>query len=821
MPKPRKLPKHIREKFKAFENHAQNGQKQISDVIPDCLVLIQEEIPEIEDADKIVPAIVISALCSVGAWPNGEKLDDVLRRDEVLKKGFKRFMSCANADLGTPLTETWALAEQSGKKGKKCRWRSSIQSTGIEKNKNLDLVKPRDGPEEVWSVSSVGFQSRRRAVLSYVHDKQAEKDVVWQGDRRSVRLSVGEAEKIKTPTFFDTHSAAGLNDIWHDGMRYPSPDGQWNSYAGVIPYLLPGSAIWHSIPRLRSGGTASSYPSTGEPETYDKVIQSFIKIRSGAEPVHGFGKLDIEHPKDRPYRDLSGVRRLWVMAEAVCGMLRDDLIISVEDMAGLALTLMHYDCIVKDLLATTENASETSDDIPRHTLLCCIPRTTPITWSKLCSYGEGAQGVMQQTLQNAGFDEDDEKLFRYAVYTFIAKVKLLKFWYALLLATGDVRNLVGLRFEVLEDLAVAPAWEKEDRAKVYFMLEAAVINRLERRIPYEESLRRFMRAGPNGGALLLKAVNERMSATYIEMTRAQMEEMFINSFLALWRNTAWEWNDSVLSASWIAGQPGLRYVGRFTGSASKQLYIDAAMAWTECSEHEITAMATAGKQRLAVLVTPQNNLRRYLDSEENTGMEIIVASVFFLNEDEHNMALSCFGRNHFHVTKKLFRGETAFTDASGNTVDYVNKQYGLCVVDESGTYFKLSPTSRRVYQIIVTHEQGVKHARLVGIRQTESGVVNGTEPVAANGTEPVAASPLDVLDYVNGVNGHSNESLFVRRLDQISPDGRSIVDYSFEYETISVNGDGDVMSTSSVGGESAQALLLRIVRSLREKDWLG
>lgn len=132
-----------------------------------------------------------------------------------------------------------------------------------------------------------------------------------------MRLNVAEAKQIKTPTFFDTHSAAGLNDIWHDGMRYASPDVQWNRYAGIIPYLLPGSAIWHYIPRLQSGGRDSAYPSTGDPEAYDKVIQSFIKFRSGAAYMQGFTKLDIEHPKDRPYRDWLGVRRLWLITEAV------------------------------------------------------------------------------------------------------------------------------------------------------------------------------------------------------------------------------------------------------------------------------------------------------------------------------------------------------------------------------------------------------------------------------------------------------------------------------------------------------------------------
>lgn len=384
-------------------------------------------------------------------------------------------------------------------------------------------------------------------------------------------------------------------------------------------------------------------------------------------------------------------------------MLPDDLIISVEDMAGLALTIMHYESVDSDLRATREKATKTTDDISRDTLLCCIPRTTSITWSKLCSYGEGARDVMKETLSNAGFDQDDETLFHAAVATFIAKVNLLKFWYALLLPPGDIRNLVDLRFEVLEDLAFAPAWEQEDRPKVYFMLEAALINRLERNIPYEKTLRRFMRAGSNGGALLLQAVNQRTSATYIEMTRAQMEDMFIENLLHFSHNTAWEWDMSVLRASWIAGQPGLRYVGRFTGSASKQLCIDAAKEWTESSERDITAMATDGKQRLAVLVTPENKLRRYVDSTENTGMEISVVSVFFLDEDKHNMARSFFGLNQFHVTEKQFRGEAGFTDSSGNTVDYLKSRYGLCVVDERGTYFELFRTPQRVYQIVVTH----------------------------------------------------------------------------------------------------------------------
>lgn len=542
-----------------------------------------------------------------------------------------------------------------------------------------------------------------------------------------------------------------------------------------------------------------------------------MQLRSGDATVQGLSNLQIEHPKDRPYRDFSGVRRLWLMAEAVCGMLRDDLIISIEDMAGLALTLMHFDSIVTDM-ENTKNACKKSDDVPRNTMCCCTTQTTPIEWSNLCTYGEGARWVMQNTLRHAGFTQNQESLFSNSLASFIAKVELIKFWYALLLAPGDIRNLTDLRFEVLEDRAVAPAWDEKDRAKVYFMIEAAIINRLERNIPYEESLRRFMRAqhhdsGPNGGALLLQAVNERTTPTYIEMTRAQLEMMYVENLLAKWRNTAWDWDMSVLRSSWIPGHPGLRYVGRFTGSASKQLFIDASKAWTNCAERDITAMATKGKQRLAVLVTPKHKLRRKVDSEKNTGMEIIVASVFFLNEDQYNLARSSFGQRHFHVTKKLFRGEKDLQDTDGRTVDYQKTRHGLCVVDEHGKYFELRGSPERVYQVVVTHERGVEHGRLVGIR-----TAGGEDQ---NGNEPVAASPLDVLDYVNGVNGHSNETLFVRRPDQISPDGRSIVDYSFEYETISVDGDGNVMTTSSAGGESAQAQLHRVVRSLREKDWLG
>lgn len=806
MPKPRKLPKHVRDEYKAFQNHVQSGQKQISDVIHDCLVLLQDEISEFEDAEKLVPAIVVSALCSIGAWPNE------LQRDEILAKGF---IYWTRADLRTPLAKSWTLEQQPGKKVNEYRWVSNIQGNGIHKNKNLNLVQPRDGPSEIWSFPSVGFRSGRRAVLSYVHDKEAGDDIAWHGDRRGVHLSVSEVQKIRTPTFFNTHRAEGLNNVWHDGMRYPSRNGhgERNSYTGMIPYLLPGSAIWHSIPHLRGGGNGAAYLSLSNQKAYDKVIQSFVKLRSGAETVEGFGNMDIAHPTDRPYRDLSQVRRLWPIAEAVCGMLRDELIISLEDMAGLALTLMHYDCIVKDMCTIRENASKTYDEIPEDTMMCCIPRRTPITWSKLCSYGKGARGVMQQTLSNAGFVPDDEELFCSAAATFMAKVNLLKFWYALLLAPGEIRNLVDLRFEVIEDLALALAWKQEDTPKVYFMLEAAVMNHLERNIPYEESLRRVMLGSPYVGTKLLNVVTKPKSATHIRMTRAQMELMFIKNLLAFWRNKACLWDISVLRASWIAGQAGLRYVGRFTGSECKPLYVAALIALKEYSVRDIAAMATEGKQRMAVLVTPDHKLHRYVDSEENTGMEIIVASVFFLDEDEYNMAHSCFGQNHFHVTQKRFRDETSFTESPDNIVNNLKSRYRHCVVDEVGTYFELCRTPQRVYQIVVTHERGVEHARLVAIRKTECG--------EKRGSEPVAASPLDVMDYVKGVNRHCNKCLFVQPPDQFSPDGKSIVDYSSEYESISVDEDGHVMGTSSVGGVSAQAQLLCVVRSLRKKDWLG
>lgn len=251
MPNQKQVPKHIRDKFKVFEKIGKD-QRSLTDIIKDCLVVIQDEVPQIDEADELIPGIVISALYSVGVWPNG------LKRDDILKKGF---INWASPDFSKPLSETWTAEPQPGR-GKVFGLQPIFQSAGLHQNQSFDLVQPRDGPSEIWSISSVRSLFGRRAVLSYVHNKQAEDDVKWRstdhGRRRGVRLSVAEAEKIKAPTFLKTHSSAGLDDIWHDGMRYASPDGKWNRYAGIIPYLLPGSAIWHSIPLIRSGGVNST-----------------------------------------------------------------------------------------------------------------------------------------------------------------------------------------------------------------------------------------------------------------------------------------------------------------------------------------------------------------------------------------------------------------------------------------------------------------------------------------------------------------------------------------------------------------------------------
>ncbi|KAI0558662.1 hypothetical protein FGB62_195g02 [Gracilaria domingensis] len=581
-------------------------------------------------------------------------------------------------------------------------------------------------------------------------------------------------------------------------MKYPTPDGQRNGYAGVVPYLLPGSAVWHCVPRLRKG---YGYPPLDDAQL-DCILNTFADLRSGKKPVE-IDNIEIEYAHDEPYRDMSGVRRLWLMAEAVCGMLRDDLLISIQDMAGVALTLMHYDKLVSELDAVLKHYQDSST-LKRKRKMPCIGRPHGLaSWTTLCTVGEGANAILKQTLKGAGLGEKDVYSFAYTTRAFAVKVRMLKFWYALMFAKGPITNLQELRFEVLEDLAVAPAWEPEDRAMVYFMVEAAVINRLERKIPYEESVKRFLRA-KIGGVLLLESVNLRSERITMEMTRAQLERMFIYNVAAFLRQTCWWPTHMALRASWLAGQDGPSYLGRFTTSMSKQLYIQAARSWAGYSDEVIVRTATEGKSRMVVLLCDKHRLHRYIDVDSKT--EILVCSIFFMDEDEYNIALSEFGKTHFHAEERKFRGNPVLSDTDGKSVLWDKELVAMCAVDQKGRWIHLQSTPR-VYQIVVTSQIGAKDAHLAAIRIA----------CAGDGREPVAVSPAHIMSHITSDERHT---LFEMRPDQVSPDGKSIVDYSFEYERFWADFNGRKRST--VGDADSQMiddLVNNMIASLRTKHW--
>ncbi|KAI0558712.1 hypothetical protein FGB62_191g08 [Gracilaria domingensis] len=583
-------------------------------------------------------------------------------------------------------------------------------------------------------------------------------------------------------------------------MKYPTPDGERNGYAGVIPYMLPGSAVWHCVPRLRKG---YGYPSLPD-KKMDSILTSFADIRSGKRGLSGIANVDITYAQDEPFRDLSRVRRLWLMAEATCGMLRDDLIISIQDMAGLALTLMHYDNMVSELRAVVKHHNDTYE-IKRKRLFPCIsqPRGSS-TWKQLCEVGEGAQAILKQTLTGAGLGGKQVHLFEDAMLEFDVKVRLLKFWYALMFAKGPITNLSELRFEVLEDLAVAEACVEEDRAMVYFMIEAAVINRLERHIPYEESVQRFLSA-QNGGWLLLKSVNERSERLTMEITRVQLEKQFISNIAAALRQPGcWRPNNMALKTVWMSGEERPLYLGRFTTSMSKQLYIEAADKWAGHSVEVIMRTASEGKSRMVVVLSDKHRLNRHIDFDSKT--EIIVCSIFFMNEEEHNMALSRFGTKHFHAEEQMFIGETELTSSKGVAVAWDKTLTTLCVVDEERRWFQL-PSPERMYQIVVRSKIGAEDAYLAAIR------------IACNGArrEPVAVSPRHIMRHITSEESHK---LFTMRPDQMSPDGETICDYSFEYEMFWADCHGRMRST--VGGADAQTIddvVNNMIASLRTKVW--
>ena len=789
---------YIRKTFQAFKFHSPAKSESLETVTNRCLEIIQDDISEIPEDINVIPTLVISALASVGAWNNG------LTRDQILKIGSVDWFTDNRA---TPLGNFWR--KDTGLRRRPpffmevqhLKWSSTMSALEYATNGDLDITSPRDGPKEVWSTQSVQSLSSRRAILSYVHDKSAEKQVVWKDGRRSVRLSKDEAARVSRPAFLRDPRSRGLEDIWHDGMRYPSPDGQWNSYAGVVPYMLPGSAVWHLVPRIR-GSRFSVYPSTRN-QAHDSIIQCFARLRSGETELRGLEGVTVTHATDRPYRDLSGVLRLWPMAEATCGMLRDDLLLSLQDMAGVALTIKHFDRLLSDLLEVGLNHRE-STRIKRKRRLPCLPREANVDWSELCSVAEGAKAVLEQTMSAAGQIKNDYLVFYKAVMAFSMEVGLYKFWYALLTAKGQIQNVADLRFEVLEDLAQAPAWEEEDRSKVYFMIEAALMNRMERHIPFEESIRRFLRAA-NGGELLLQAVNMRSARIEMEMTRMQIVKMLVFNKAAALRQPGWRENKGALLASWLAGQPGLCYAGRFTTSMSKNLYIEAAHKWAGHNEEAIVQMETEGKRRMVVILSDQHRLYHKVDVASN--VEITICSVFYMDEDQHNLALASFGEDCFHAEKRKFhRGATRW-DASGNAVAWNDATYPLCVVHRKGNYFAVQETGH-VYQIVVTNRIGEKHAHLAAIRHTCN----------ANGRrEPVPVSYSDVLQHISGEN---RSTLLEMRPDQISPDGESIVNYSFEYDEYWADLSGGIRSTVNTPG-GAENFVTDLIASLRDNVWLG
>eukprot|EP00178_Gracilaria_changii_P014592 TRINITY_DN41036_c0_g1_i1.p1 TRINITY_DN41036_c0_g1~~TRINITY_DN41036_c0_g1_i1.p1 ORF type:complete len:839 (+),score=79.28 TRINITY_DN41036_c0_g1_i1:78-2519(+) len=788
----------------------------VKDHVIECLKHLQSDIPSssVPFADTTIPAIIISALISVNAWPcedhsSSSSSSDphfVITRDRILQIGsmhWTPWSTSTHSPTRRSPQDCWTRDAQKRVRTLRRdvwqhRWKSTMQPVHLIPLGDLKLTLPRNGPSEVWSPESVQALSGRRIILSYVHDKNATFE--WAGDRRPVKLTRHESVEISRPQFLGCRQCSGLDNLWHDGMKYPTPDGQRNGYAGVIPYMLPGSAVWHSVPRLRNG---YGYPSLDR-DVLDSILVCFAELRCGKRSLSGIDNVEIEFADDEPYRDLSGVRRLWLMAEATCGMLRDDLIISAQDLAGVALTLMHYDNLVSELGDVANNHRESSTITRKRQIPCICPARASLSWEELCKVGEGARVILRHALAGAGLDETYASEFREVYGAFNMKVRLLKFWYALMLAKGPITNLRYLRFEVLEDIAVAPAWEPEDRAMVYFMVEAAIINRLERQIPYEESIRRFMRAR-NGGALLLDSVNMRSSRIVMEMTRVQLEKLVIYNLVAAWRQPGWSPISNALRAMWLMGDHHApSYLGRFTTSTAKQLYIQAARSWAGHSDEMIIRTATEGKARMVVLLNHKHRLNRYIDVDTKT--EIIVCSIFYMDEEEYNLALSNFGNAHFHAEDRMFRGKSTLSDAGGHSVAWDKTLTNLCAVTRKGSYFSMRQP-QQVYQIVVVSKIGAADARLAAIR------------TACNTTdrEPVAVSPAHIMSHIMSEGGNK---LFEMRPDQLSPDGKSVVDYAFEYEMFWADSNGRTRSTmTGADSETMDKVVDSMIASLRAKHW--
>lgn len=677
-------------------------------------------------------------------------------------------------------------------------------------------------------------------MLSYVQNPRSKPTKI--GERRQPKLTLAEIKEINRPHFFRWDKVTALSEIWHDGMRYPSPNGFWNSYAGMVPYLQPGAAVWHCIPRIREG---PGYPSIrkGSDFDHDKIIYTFSQERLGKVPLNSLGDVTISPKFDSPCRDLSGVRRLWLMAEATCGMLRDELIVSIEDMAGLALTLFHYEAILKEM-ENVLHFSESDSKIERKEPIPCIPignlsrpkKNIHMSWDDLCENGEGAKAIIKDTLTNSEFGSNDPYFFYEAKDRFQREVSLIKYWYALLLAPGNITNLKYLRQEILEDLARAPAWLEEDRHKVYFMVEAAVINRLERKIPYEESLKRFLRAnrqGDNlGGRELLRAINLRSSATEMEMKREQMENIVACNSLAQYRQQDWCASSMTLHSSWLTGQGGISYVGRFTTSNSKNLYIEAAQAWGDMTEEEIVRLATFGKRRMVVVFSDKHRVHRYIDQDTKT--EIIVCTIFYLDEDDYNKAVSTFGSNHFHAEEHMFTSGADLEDEDGVAVTFSKVGKSLCLYSDfhnSKVRVMLADEKfRPLYQIVVSGKLNENIAHLVGIRRTcTSSVLSGKEEKTVRllagqrrliielDREPVPISVNDILDHIGGPD---KECLFNMRPESVSPNGFHFADYSFEYILFWTDHSGNMRSNEMAHDTSTDVDIANyMVKSLRNKPW--
>lgn len=807
----------------------------INETIQKCLAILQEKVPDLEDTpplENVVPSVIATGLLAVGVWPvkGSEDMtrDDILDKGSILWDGVEEFPTLKEIWNFTVNEEGIAednFAEDGTKKKQKktkliqkrgllVRFPSISEKVIHRTSESYRLREPRDGPNAIWE--DVGKLTGRRLVLSYVQDKRLNKftDVKKNSDgRRGAMITNEELDFVEKPTFFCSASTIDIGEIWHDGMKYRSPDEEWHAFAGIVPYFMPGSAVWHMVPRIRD--SEMPYPTTGNGKSLtesDRIIKCFSRIRNGSVEIHDLDDdITVKTETDKPYRDLRGVRRLWLLAEATCGMMRDDLLISVEDMAGLALTFMHFDNLIADLETVFRNSEKNSKIKKKKRCGCCFSQTK-ITWRELISFGEGAKIIAKQTLLAVGLRyTGNEKLFQ-AMNDFRSQVTVLKYWYSLMLATGEITNHSKIRFELLEDIAVAPAWEHKDRAKVYIMIEASLVNRFERMIPYDESIKRFMRSREeNGGHLLIQAVHQSAVPIEMEITRRQLLRLVTLSYMAEIRNPGFTRYNKIFLNSWMEGADGLRYLGRFTASASKMLYINAAQEWANHDSATIIKNATDSKRRMSVLLTEKHRLHYRLiksDADESTDMEVIICSVFFLSEEQHNVVTSRFGNDNFHAEERVFRGNTKSWDKDNNAVDYEYERKSVCLVHKNGSYIELDKTGQRaytdIYQIVVTQKKNEKHAHLIAVRSTQSEEVR---------PQPVPISITDVQRHMAA----GDKTLFTMRCDQVSPDGENLVDYGFEYSYYWADEDGTAHSTDLQ--KNTSEFVRDLIYSLREKQW--